>query len=378
MRFLIINGPNLNLLGTREPDVYGSATLHELEAQWRHHGAKSGVGIDAFQSNHEGGIIDELHGSGVRHDAIIINAGAYAHTSYAIHDAIVAVGKPTVEVHISDIHDREPWRATSVLEPATLRMISGRGTRGYLDAIDLLLAQLQSPSRPVPYGPDPDQIMDVRVPNDPHGVVMLIHGGFWRRIWARDLMDPLAADLAARGFTTANVEYRRGPGSFDRASADVTAAIDALVTHLTGAGSPTGPITLVGHSAGGHLAAREAVSRAGGDGIDAVLLAPVLDIDRISDERPEDDPVVAYLGGSSDTLPDVWARARIDRLPPELTLIHGTDDEDVPIDHTRAIADRDGLTPVEVIGTGHMDLIDPRREGIESIAGGLARRAPST
>lgn len=135
---LIINGPNLNLLGTREPEIYGSTTLAELDQMCVEWGAELGLSVRTFQSNHEGAIIDRIQAAGAESDGIVINAGALTHYSYAIYDALVAVGIPTVEVHISDIHSREEWRRRSVIQPACLLQISGDGLDGYHRALTVL------------------------------------------------------------------------------------------------------------------------------------------------------------------------------------------------------------------------------------------------
>ncbi|HEX2765328.1 MAG TPA: type II 3-dehydroquinate dehydratase [Candidatus Limnocylindria bacterium] len=137
MRILLLNGPNLGSLGRRQPEVYGSTTLAEIEESCRAHALERGALLDAFQSNHEGELIDRLEQ--LDYDAVICNFGAYTHTSYALHDALVTAGKPAVEVHISDINAREPWRRTSVTAPATRHQVIGHGWRGYLEAIDWLL-----------------------------------------------------------------------------------------------------------------------------------------------------------------------------------------------------------------------------------------------
>lgn len=138
MRVLVINGPNLNLLGTRRPDIYGEATLGELEHLCREWGREMGIAVETFQSNHEGDLIDRLHASIGVADGVILNPGAYGHTSYALHDAIEAIGLPVVEVHISDIGHREPWRAKSVVADACVATISGKGSDGYRQALALL------------------------------------------------------------------------------------------------------------------------------------------------------------------------------------------------------------------------------------------------
>ena len=142
-RLLIINGPNLNLLGTRETRIYGSTTLAELEDSCRRWGTDLDASVSTYQSNHEGAIIDRLHLARDDADAIVINAGAFTHYSYAIYDALRAIELPTVEVHISDLSQRESWRRQSVIAPACIATISGRGTHGYRDAIELLVTRLR-------------------------------------------------------------------------------------------------------------------------------------------------------------------------------------------------------------------------------------------
>lgn len=137
MRILLLNGPNLSTLGRREPEIYGSTTLSEIVESARAHALARGSLLDAFQSNHEGALIDRLES--LDYDAIVCNFGALSHTSYALHDALVAADRPAVEVHISDIRAREPWRRVSVTAPATAHQVIGRGWRGYLEAIDWLL-----------------------------------------------------------------------------------------------------------------------------------------------------------------------------------------------------------------------------------------------
>lgn len=141
MRILLLNGPNLGALGRRQPEIYGSMTLAEIVEAARAHARERGSLLEAFQSNHEGALIDRLEQ--LDYDAVIANLGALSHTSYVLHDALIATGRPAVEVHISDINAREPWRRVSVTAPATRHQVIGHGWRGYLEAIDLLL---QGPS----------------------------------------------------------------------------------------------------------------------------------------------------------------------------------------------------------------------------------------
>jgi len=138
MRVLLLHGPNLNLLGTREPEIYGTATLGELEDRCRSWATALDVAIETFQSNHEGVLIDRIHDAIGACDALLINPGALAHYSYALHDAIIAANLPAVEVHLSDIGAREEWRARSVTAPACLAVISGQGPDGYRHALEIL------------------------------------------------------------------------------------------------------------------------------------------------------------------------------------------------------------------------------------------------
>lgn len=134
----MINGPNLNMLGIREPDVYGHETLKDIEEKLLQKAQKLDVEISFFQSNSEGGIIDKIHDSYGKVDAIIMNLGAYSHYSIAIRDALKSVSIKTVEVHISNVFAREEMRANLVTAPASLGVISGFGSYGYLMALDAL------------------------------------------------------------------------------------------------------------------------------------------------------------------------------------------------------------------------------------------------
>ncbi len=137
MRILLLNGPNLATLGRREPEIYGTTTLAEIVEACRARALEGGATVEDLQSNHEGALIDRLEQ--LDYDAVVINPGALAHTSYALHDALRACGRPAVEVHISDVSNREPWRRVSVTAPATRHQVVGKGWRGYLEAIDWLL-----------------------------------------------------------------------------------------------------------------------------------------------------------------------------------------------------------------------------------------------
>ena len=139
MNILVINGPNLNMLGIREPDLYGRVTYAELCRRIEAHAAERGVEVSCYQSNHEGDLVDAIQNAYGRVDGIVINPGAYTHTSVAILDAIKAVSIRAVEVHISDVDAREPFRRTSYVRLACERTISGHGIDGYLEAMDHLI-----------------------------------------------------------------------------------------------------------------------------------------------------------------------------------------------------------------------------------------------
>ena len=138
MKILVINGPNLNMLGVREPDHYGKETYADLVAKIQNHCEKKGIEVDLFQSNHEGDLVDEIQRAYGSADGIVINPGAYTHTSIAILDAVKSVCIPTVEVHISKVEEREDFRQVSYVRLACVKTITGHGTDGYLEAIDFL------------------------------------------------------------------------------------------------------------------------------------------------------------------------------------------------------------------------------------------------
>ena len=138
MTILIINGPNLNLLGLREPDIYGKRTYRDLVELIRAEAEQLGVSVEFVQSNHEGALVDAIQDAYGRFDGIVINPGAYTHTSIALLDAVKAVGVPTIEVHISDPDQREDFRKVSYIRAACIASIKGHGLEGYLEALRLL------------------------------------------------------------------------------------------------------------------------------------------------------------------------------------------------------------------------------------------------
>jgi 3-dehydroquinate dehydratase-2 len=154
LKILVLNGPNLNLLGQREPAVYGAATLADVEALCRDTAAQLGAGVECRQSNHEGLLVDWIHEAGAAYRAgtligVVFNAGAYTHTSVALHDAIKGTGVPVIEVHITNVHAREAFRHHSYLSPAAAGIVVGFGIDGYVLAIQGLVRRASAASSAV-------------------------------------------------------------------------------------------------------------------------------------------------------------------------------------------------------------------------------------
>ncbi len=143
---LVLHGPNLNLLGVREPGIYGSTTLDQINAELRRQAGSAGFELEVFQSNHEGELIDRIHQARGNNAGIIINAAALTHYSYSLRDAIAAVGLPTVEVHLTNIHAREEFRGKSVIAPVVAGQISGFGPLSYYLALQALVDMIRSAS----------------------------------------------------------------------------------------------------------------------------------------------------------------------------------------------------------------------------------------
>jgi 3-dehydroquinate dehydratase-2 len=349
MRVLVLNGPNLNLLGTREPEIYGATTLADLEAMVGRWGDKLGIETTFIQSNDEGGVVDAIQGNGGI-DAIVINAGALTHTSRSVGDALAAVGVPAVEVHISNIRQREPWRAVSLVGPSCVRTIYGRGVGGYQDALRHLKNRAAVPFETLPYGPHPDNVADVRRPSgDPAGVMLLVHGGLWRQEYERDTVETLAVDLTGRGFITWNVEYRRGgEGPWPGCAHDLMTSID----HVRRMEGPKLPLAVLGHSAGGHLALWAGRRREGA--IDLLVgLAPITDLQEMAGAG-------AVGASEAGRLLAAGAPTTVGAVPGKTLLVHGEDDEIVPTTHSSRLSTE---ASVELIPSmGHFPILDPERE----------------
>ncbi len=329
MKLAVIHGPNLNLLGTRQPEIYGTETLDSLEKRIEEWARGMDCEVDFAQDNDESKLVGFIQDAAKKHDAVILNVGGFTHTSVAIADAVASVPIPTIEVHLSDINRREPWRRTSLIRSVAVRQISGRGAAGYRDAIRHLVLREAMPFEEVRYGPHEDNILDVRG-SGPR--VLLVHGGFWLNPWERDSMESLANAISGAGFTTGNVEYKRSPVWPDSAH-----DVEMALRYFSRSGEP---LAIVGHSAGGFLAiwaaSRNPVSI-------AIGLAPVTDLEKARDET-DSAAVLLDTGAPSLTTPS----------PADL-LIHGLDDHLVNPAHSTQF---EGEARVEILpGTDHFDLL---------------------
>ncbi len=355
-RIAVVNGPNLNLLGTRQPEVYGSTTLDRLVRLLTAWGRPVAAEISHFQSNHEGEIINHLHSLRGRAEGVVINPGAFTHYSYAIADAIEAVELPTVEVHISNIMKREEWRRRSVISPVCVATIYGRGVEGYLWGIrHHHYRRIGSPETIPGEG---GAVGDLRLPEGagPHPVVVLLHGGGWMGHWRRDQLDGMAVDLWARGYATLNFEYLplREDGRFPAVleAADGARRLISARPELA-----SDRLALLGHSAGGNLALMTAGRwRAAGD---APRLA--VSVAGVTTLREDSDLDRAYLGGQD---PRAASPRCLVPIGVETLMIHSTDDEMVPTEHSVGYA-RDASAAGDRVETlildhgGHLGYLDP-------------------
>lgn len=344
MRVLVINGPNLNLLGEREPEVYGSTTLPELETRIADWGQSLGAEVECAQTNDESRIVDliqEFDG-----DGIVLNPAALSHTSRTIADAIQSVDTPVVEVHISNIRAREPWRRHSVVSEVSVRTIYGRGLEGYRAALRHLANRLRMGFETVRYGPASDNVGELR--RGGGDLAVLVHGGLWRQEHERDGMETLAIDLAKRGFDSWNIEYRRlgTGGGWPASPQDVLSALDFIPQFDVSAKR----VVIVSHSAGGQLATWAAErSRTPVDL--HVALAPILDIRATidSDDLGAEEARTLLSEGA----PPVVAPAKT-----ETVIVHGDTDQIVPVERTVGLADRFALVHHRT-SCDHFSLLDP-------------------
>ena len=316
-----------------------------------------GVEVVTFHSNHEGELIHQIQRNDV--DGIVINPAAYTHASRAIPDAISAVNTPVVEVHISNIKEREPWRAVSLVSGVCSATIYGRGLIGYQHALRHLVNRVAIPYETVRYGPESDQVGDLRVGGET--LAVLVHGGFWRHEWTRDIMESIAVDLIQNGVSTWNIEYRRlgMGGAWPATPEDVLLPLD----HIPKLGVNPSRVVVVGHSAGGHLA-MWAAGWSSTDIDQVVALAPIVDLERHARSQ-------MYGAEEAQQLLDGGAPRRISSGDVPTLLVHGESDRHVPIAHSENLARSDGLELITA-STGHFELLDPEREVLGKVRGTIA------
>jgi acetyl esterase/lipase len=286
---------------------------------------------------------------------VVFNPGAFTHTSYALHDAIEAVELPVVEVHISDVESREPWRRISVVRPACLHTVYGRGIDGYRWALRHLHWNAARPADRLPYGAEPDQYLAARIPPSPRGLVVLVHGGFWRHQWTFDTIEGPAVDLAEAGLATVAAEYRRAGRHHPGPAAMVDDVCRAIRAASEAAGVSLDRTVVVGHSAGAQLAA-VAASRTGAAGV--VSLAGVLDLPAAA--RLADGAVAAYLSGEA---AESVSPASLVPLGVPVTVVDAVDDDEVPAEQAErfaaaATAAGDDVRTLTVPGD-HYSFLDP-------------------
>lgn len=331
MRVSIINGPNLNLLGTRQPEVYGSSSLADIESMIKGWATRMNIDVDFFQSNDESSLVEAIQ-KGDSFDGVIINPGGFTHTSVALADAVSSIATPVVEVHLSNIWEREEFRRTSLIEPESVRQIMGRGATSYRDALRHLKLRAISPAEPMRYGSHDRNVADVRRVANVRADVVLVHGGYWYPGWDRDQMDAIAVDLANRGFNTFNLEYRVDP-PWPGSGHDIETALAAVGRER--------PLVVLGHSAGAYLALW-AQHRNPADL--CVVLAPVADLALVDDVQPVEAMKKAgaptHLSADSRTL-----------------VFHGKDDNEVSPEHSYRLGSEVQLLK----GVGHFDIINPER-----------------
>lgn len=370
-RILCVNGPNLDRLGRRQPEVYGSDTLKDLEHQVAEWGSSLGLDLTFVQSGHEGTLIEALHdfsGAGV-----ILNPGAFTHTSAALGDAVASIDVPVVEVHLSNIRSRERWRRRSVIAPAAAMTIFGRGLESYRAAMRHLVNRRRHPVVTQRYGPHPDQVIDLRHVSGSGMAVVLFHGGFWSDAWGRDTTESWAANLADRGIPTANVEYRRldSGGGAETTTSDAAEALAAAADALT-----TQQVLVVGHSAGAQLAIHAALTGPLSP-VGVVCVSGLLDLEAAS-ASGLGDGLVAQFATDISVSPN--------RLPAPavpVALVHGAEDHVVPPEQSERYATYLRSRSVEprlsvVPDSGHFEVLAPDSRAWEAVLEVLEEMAVSS
>ena len=377
-RVIVLNGPNLDLLGIREPEIYGRTSLADLADTVRTWGRELGFDVEHFQSNHEGELVERVHDAARRFEGILINPGALTHYSYSLHDALTAVEVPAVEVHISNLRAREPWRRHSVISPACVASIYGRGIPGYRWALLHLRNRVATPVETHRYGDSPDQTMDVRRPPSARStapLAVVVHGGLWRREWTSDTTETWAVELTRRGWITANVEYRRlgTGGGWPESFADAAAAFSAA-TAL--AGVEPEELHAIGHSAGATMALWLAGQAGSTRPMKVTSVAGITDLVRARAERLGDGAVALIEGRRSPGPDESSPRHRLP-LGVGVTLVSCLEDTLVDRSYAtdyataaRQAGDEVELIELEATHGAVLDPLEPAQKAvIESLAG---------
>ena len=376
-RVLVLNGPNLDLLGVREPEIYGRASLADLADSVRTWGRELGIDVEHFQSNHEGELVERVHDAAQRFEGIIINAGALTHYSYSLNDALAAVEVPAVEVHISNIKARESWRRHSVISPACIASIYGRGIPGYRWALLHLRNREATTVETYRYGQNPDQTMDVRRPASAGSaapLAVVVHGGLWRREWTSDTTETWAVELTRRGWITANIEYRRlgAGGGWPESFADAAAAFGAA-TALPDV--DVDELHIIGHSAGATMALWLAGQAGSVQPTKVTSVAGITDLVRARDEGLGDGAVARIEGRRSPRPEESSPRHRLP-LGVGVTLVSCLEDTLVDRSYATdyATAARRAGDQVELVEleTTHGAVLDPLEPAQAAVIEGLA------
>jgi 3-dehydroquinate dehydratase/alpha/beta superfamily hydrolase len=320
-------------------------TLADLDIQVASWGKEMDIDVETAQSNSETDIIEMIQD--FDGDGIVINPGAFTHTSRAISDAIRGVSTPVVEVHISNVREREPWRAQSVLADACVGSIFGRGVAGYRNALRHLVNRAIAPFETIRYGPHEDNVGDLRRAGK--DLVVLAHGGLWKQEFQRDTTESLATDLAGRGVSTWNIEYRRlgAGGGWPASGHDVLMALD-FIPQL---GVDPERIILVGHSAGAQLL-MWAADRASVPITLHVAMGPLLDLVAATEAND--------VGAAQcRTMLDEGAPTSTPGAVPTL-VVHGDADQIVPVERSIAFAATHRLD-LHRTDCDHFSLLDPTK-----------------